>query len=235
MHLTNEDWAQLVSVCEAPSRVFERESVIVRQGHRSDALYMLEQGRLRVVITARGSKPVQVACIEEGEIFGSECFFGVSGADFQLRGRRGRRRRRQGAVAACCRARSPARCARCGGGSARAPSVCSGLAAGDDEASGSGGGIGGCSERAGESDTRGSAAALQQTAPYSVVCDSELARVTVVRGAELRSLLRADGALRQKLLRHAAIGLARRVRAASTAVLERTMQSLEAESKQDKL
>jgi CRP-like cAMP-binding protein len=84
MHLTNEDWAQLVSVCEAPSRVFERDSVIVRQGHRSDALYMLEQGRLRVVITARGSKPVQVACIEEGEIFGSECFFGVSGADYQL-------------------------------------------------------------------------------------------------------------------------------------------------------
>jgi CRP-like cAMP-binding protein len=231
MHLTNEDWAQLVSVCEAPSRVFERESVIVRQGHRSDSLYMLEQGRLRVVITARGSKPVQVACIEEGEIFGSESFFGVSGADFQSEsgalvtdGGKVPTQLLSGAVASALRSvrrRKRASTERL-------------LNVADDEASGSGGGINSSSERAG-SQTRGSTSALQQTAPYSVVCDSELARVTVVRGAELRSLLRADGALRQKLLRHAAIGLARRVRAASTAVLERTMQSLEAESKQDKL
>jgi CRP-like cAMP-binding protein len=79
----------------------------MRQGHRSDALYMLEQGRLRVVITARGSKPVQVACIEEGEIFGSESFFRRLGRRFSPRercsvdGRHGKVRR-----TTCCRARS---------------------------------------------------------------------------------------------------------------------------------
>ena len=63
--------------------------------------------------------------------------------------------------------------------------------------------------------------------PYSIVCDTPRAVATVLKGDELRALLRLDAALRQRFLHYAAVGLARRVRVASTESLQKTNAELE--------
>jgi CRP-like cAMP-binding protein len=211
-HFSSDDWTHVVDACDAKQRVLDNGTVVVRQGHAVDALYLLDQGRLRVVMTPPNGKSVQVACVEEGELFGAECFFGVSGADFLQQSvdwsnaaLLASDKSRSGLVSSL---RSTVR---------RHKKRASGDFGdkGDDAPDGGGGG----------------AAELGSTSPYSIVTDSARAVITVVGGGELRSLLRLDPALRQKLLRHAAVGLARRVRAASTLSLDQTMLALEAEQK----
>jgi CRP-like cAMP-binding protein len=211
-HFSSDDWTHVVDACDAKQRVLDNGTVVVRQGHAVDALYLLDQGRLRVVMTPPNGKSVQVACVEEGELFGAECFFGVSGADFLQQSV-------DWSNAAALLASDKSR-------SGLVSSLRSTVrrhkkrASGDFGDKGDDGGGGG-----------GGGAELGSTSPYSIVTDSARAVVTVVGGGELRSLLRLDPALRQKLLRHAAVGLARRVRAASTLSLDQTMLALDAEKK----
>ena len=40
--LSADDWQQIVLTCDGRTRAYERDFVALRQGHRSDAIYLLE-------------------------------------------------------------------------------------------------------------------------------------------------------------------------------------------------
>lgn len=84
MSTTAHAFQFIVSHCDARARAHEKDTVVLRQGQRSDSLYLVEQGRLRVMVDGPGGKLKPVATIEEGDLFGAEAFFGVSGADFDV-------------------------------------------------------------------------------------------------------------------------------------------------------
>ena len=168
-----------------------------------------------------GARPVQVSTLEEGELFGAEAFFGVSGADYasqQLRSSPGRDPASGSATSS----------------DADAVAMPPPSPASDSKASRLRGAL---KRRRGSNPTPGVDSDAADSGnhgnvlPYSVVCMSPRVVLTTIRGAELHSLLAADPALRQRLLRYAAVGMSRRVQRISSFALEQAFVKMNQQSK----
>jgi len=68
---SSEEWSRLLEHTEA--RPFRAGDIVVRQGTSEQALFIVTDGRLEVLVG--GDAPTRIATIEPGSVFGEQSFF----------------------------------------------------------------------------------------------------------------------------------------------------------------
>lgn len=72
----NLDKAQLESILKVSQiREFKKDSVLLRQGDKGDALYLVITGRVKAVLLAEDGREVILASMEPGEVVGEMALF----------------------------------------------------------------------------------------------------------------------------------------------------------------